>query len=84
MKRKQEETELNQVIYVGPSLPNGLLTQYALFLGGTPEYLTDFLEKHEAVRELIVPVSELSSVQQAIATRGTHEYELYQSILRGD
>ncbi|WP_312117947.1 hypothetical protein [Brevibacillus reuszeri] len=72
-----------QLIYVGPNIPGGRLMQYTVFRGGIPDYLDDLLEKQPAIRQLIVPVQDLSSVQARISTPGTLEHTFYQRVKDG-
>lgn len=80
---KSAKTKVGPLIYVGPTLGKGRLTQYALFRGGLPVTLDDLKDKYPQLTDLIVPVSDLSHTLKRIATPGTFEQVAYESIKRG-
>ncbi|OKP97782.1 hypothetical protein [Paenibacillus sp. P46E] len=71
------------LIYVGPNLPGGRLLQSTVFRGGIPVYLQPLLKEQPYVSALIVPVDEMSGVQEKIVQTGTAEFVAYQAILKG-
>lgn len=71
------------LIYVGPTLGRGRLTQYTVFREGLPVTLDDLKDKYPMITDLIVPVADLSYTQKRIATPGTFEQVAYESIKRG-
>ncbi|MCZ8520128.1 MULTISPECIES: hypothetical protein [Paenibacillus] len=79
-KKPAETAAPPQVIYIGPNLPGGRLTQYTVFSDGIPEYLVDLTEAHPEIKELTVPVTELARVQANISTPGTTEYTAYRKL----
>ncbi|GIO08009.1 hypothetical protein J31TS6_40370 [Brevibacillus reuszeri] len=79
----QSQPTQGPLIYVGPNIPGGRLMQYTVFRGGIPDYLDDLLEKQPAIRQLLVPVQDLSSVQVRISTPGTLEHTFYQRVKDG-
>lgn len=82
-KVKHTKAKPQPMIYVGPSLERGALTQYKVFSGGLPETLEELKEKYPQLTDLIVPVADLSYTQKRIATPGTFEQVAYESIKRG-
>ncbi len=68
------------VVYCGPSL-RGVARQYTVFNEGIPEPLQELINRHPAVRGLIVPVERFAKTRLAVETRGTAEYVLYQKII---
>jgi hypothetical protein len=69
-----------QFIYIGPNLPRGRLTQFTVFKGGTPDYLSDLLEQHPQIKDLIVPVASTNDAQSKSQQSGTAEFESYQTL----
>lgn len=57
-------------IYVGPSLPGGVLPQFTVFRGKLPAYVADLMGKSPSLRHLIVPVSRLSQARRDLSTNG--------------
>ncbi|OBZ08254.1 hypothetical protein A7975_27375 [Bacillus sp. FJAT-26390] len=79
---KTEKTEpVEQLIYIGPNLPGGRLSQYTVFRGGLPVYLSDLLEQQPSIKELIVPVAETAATQAKTNMSGTPEYIAYQNLM---
>jgi hypothetical protein len=61
---EQKESEQQEaLIYVGPSLPGGLLTKYTTFSKGIPDHLKLHFEKCPAFKRLFIPVSQLPAVE---------------------
>lgn len=77
--RKQPEETL---IYLGPNLKGGALSQYTTFRNGLPAHYGALKEKYEGLDVLIVPISQMQSVNKLISTEGTAQYKAYQ-LLRG-
>ncbi|MBP2655407.1 MAG: hypothetical protein H6Q73_2976 [Firmicutes bacterium] len=74
-------TEVQQVIYCGPSLPAKYgLRQYAVYLNGLPDHVTALIEKCAAIKVLIVDVEKLSAIRQALAKSGSMEAVMYKTI----
>lgn len=70
-KAKKTETKAEPMIYVGPTLPNGLLARYAVFCGGDyPPHIKELRSKSAALRGLFVPVSQLYQAKQDVAKQG--------------
>lgn len=77
IKQKSSEN-IESVVYIGDSIPG--LAQYTVFQNGIPEYLKQDIEKCQAIKELIVPVSKLGSLRGQIYIQGTREYLLNKTI----
>lgn len=76
----EESTQLEspvQLIYVGPNLEHGRLAQYTVFSDGVPGHLSDLIEAHPSIHDLIVPVGELGNVQIRISQPGTPEHTAF-------
>lgn len=64
---EQEKSDHQEVlIYVGPSLPGGLLTKYTTFSNGIPDHLKSHFEKCPAFKKLFIPVSQLPAVESRL------------------
>lgn len=80
MAKKTKETEATAqetpvevaketTIYIGKSIPG--LPQYTVFKGGVlPAYIAEMAAKDEAVKGLIVPVSELQEARKNTRIKG--------------
>lgn len=79
--KKQEKSSGEHLIYIGPNLQGGVLTQYATFRGGLPGHVKQLAEQNDAVNGLIVPVAGLAPAQSRVRTPGSLEYRYYQTLL---
>jgi len=82
LKQDRKKKQADPLIYVGPSLSNGLLGQYTTFRGGVPAHLSELVGTNEAISALMVPVGELAEVRARIAQPGTPEHQYFET-LRG-
>lgn len=48
------QPEPAKLVYIGPSLPGGLLNQYATFSGGFPHYIKPLIEQCAELKRLFV------------------------------
>lgn len=76
--------EPGQLIYVGPTIREGLLQQNAVFIGGIPLQYEDLLKEHPDIELLIVPVAKLVETNQLTQVPGTLQYAIYQKLLKGE
>ena len=74
---KSEPVKREQLIYIGPNVPGGMLQRYQVFRGGKPEHLKDLFEKCPALHGLFVQVTDLAVAEKALGTAGTVENTLY-------
>ncbi|OQP00855.1 hypothetical protein B1689_07490 [Geobacillus sp. 44C] len=80
---EQKELEPQEaMIYVGPSLPGGMLTKYTIFSNGVPDHLKLHFEKCPAFKRLFVPVSQLSAVESRLNDATSAESVFYQQIVQ--
>jgi hypothetical protein len=70
---ESKETERQALIYCGPSIPKGILTQYTTYRGGFPKYLKPHIEKCPAIGRLFISPGELNSTVDAVNRAGTAE-----------
>ncbi|GIO33123.1 hypothetical protein J2TS6_42640 [Paenibacillus albilobatus] len=88
-QEKKAETEVvaakkqgqapEQLIYIGPTLPNGL-SRFALFRGGKPAYLQTTLERIPELDALFVSVTEFTKRQVEVYQVGTALHAAYQMV----
>ena len=58
-------------VYVGPTLPGGVISYGTVFCGeGYPAHVAELIESRPAVRALIVPVAQLAEAAKAVKTKG--------------
>ena len=74
---KSEPVKREQLIYIGPNVPGGMLQRYQVFRGGKPEHLKDLFEKCPELQGLFVQVTDLAMAEKALGTAGTVENTLY-------
>lgn len=70
-------------IYVGPSLPKGVLARFTAFSDGVPPHVAELMEKSSALKGLLVPVARLSQARKDVETKGTL-LNLYASKVRDE
>lgn len=70
-KRKKAGAKAGPMVYVGPTLPNGLLARFTVFSGGEfVPHVKELADKSPALRGLIVPVSQLNQARKDVTTQG--------------
>ena len=74
---KSEPVKREQLIYIGPNVPGGMLQRYQVFRGGKPEHLKDLFEKCPELQGLFVQVTDLAVAEKALGEAGTVENTLY-------
>jgi hypothetical protein len=75
---EQEKSESQEpLIYVGPSLPGGLLTKYTIFSNGIPDHLKAHFAKCPAFKQLFIPVSQLPAVESRLKDATSAESVFY-------
>ncbi|MBG9548416.1 hypothetical protein ABE25_20975 [Cytobacillus firmus] len=82
------KTPADTLVYIGDSLPGGTLERYSLFkYGRIPGIVQTHIEKCPAIKELLVPVSNLSVSRAQLLVAGSRENILngqVQKYIRGD
>lgn len=68
------------VIYLGPSLRNGMLQQFSVFNNGIPAYLAGDIEKCPAIKALMVPIAKSAIARNKLSEKGALEHTLYAQI----
>ena len=78
---KSEPVKREQLIYIGPNVPGGMLQRYQVFRGGIPEHVKQIVEKCPAVKSLFVPVDGFAAAEQEISKAGSANNALFKEIL---
>ncbi|WP_404427303.1 hypothetical protein LG296_01665 [Ureibacillus chungkukjangi] len=79
---KAISNKVETVIYCGPTLNNGELSQYAVFQGELPQRVNKHIKAELAVGELLIPVKDLAVVKSKIQQKGTREHLLFERALK--
>lgn len=77
----QENVRRSQLIYCGPNLKGGILTQYTVYRGnGLPKHLDKLISECPPIGRLFVSPGELNKTNQAINTTGTPQNVWFKEI----
>lgn len=71
-------------VYVGPSLPRGMLKQNSIFVGTREEVeksLEEAVKKYPMAGKMLVPVSKLAEAKIKIASKGNILHKYYADIV---
>lgn len=79
---QQKTAQQEPLIYVGPSLPNGLATKYTTFSNGIPVHLSTHFEKCPAFKQLLIPVSQLAETEKRLNDATSAESVFYQQTVK--
>jgi hypothetical protein len=80
---EQEKADHQEaLIYVGPSLPGGLLTKYTTFTNGISEHLKSHFEECPAFKQLFIPVSKLPAVENRLKDVTSAESVFYRQTVQ--
>lgn len=78
--RKSEEVKT--LIYIGPSLPGNILQQNSIFTTEFPAHVDEEVKRCPFIQELMVPVSQLSTISSNLAIKGTKEQIMYEKTVQ--
>lgn len=76
-----DSKEPERLIYVGPSIPGGILQQYTVYKGGMPVHINGLVDKCPVLKQLFVPVDNMAGFVQAASQKGTRENIFYQQAI---
>lgn len=79
--KKNNQEEVRQLIYCGPTLKNGILQQYAVFQGTLPNHIEKIIESDNSVKELFVDIKDFTMVRKNISIKGSREQQLFEQAL---
>lgn len=77
--RDTAEAKPVAVAYVGPKI-NGVIQQFDVFNAGIPQYIADYVEKHETLKPLFVPLGEFARAFNEVKQSGSVLYTLYKKV----
>ncbi|MDR7318914.1 hypothetical protein [Brevibacillus nitrificans] len=77
-----EKKQKNQLIYIGPSLPGGILAQNTVFRDGVPKHLDEIRKQQPQIDALIVPIAQFSEAQAQLQRKGTAEQQAFRVLSR--
>jgi len=80
-KKKTKTAKPGPQIYIGPTLPGGVLSANTIFKNGLPPHVEQLQQERPEIKNLIVPVSDLSGARQRIAGHGK-EAQAYREIVK--
>ncbi|MBA2943211.1 hypothetical protein HZF08_33615 [Paenibacillus sp. CGMCC 1.16610] len=82
-KKKPITATGDSLIYVGPTIEHGRLSQYTILKNGIPTHVQDLVSGNADIAQLIVPVQHLTSTKQAVQKQGTPENAAYARLIKG-
>lgn len=78
---KTVEIQAEAVMYLGPSIRDGLLKHSAMFLGGVlPQYLQELSDSDRDIKALIVPVSRIAETKKNLRNKSSLDYARFARI----
>lgn len=72
--------DMIQRMYIGPTVP-GVVKRGTVFLDRLPEELVDVTKKMPGIKNLVVPIEEITKATQALKEPGSVEYVSYNKVL---
>nr|DAK15370.1 MAG TPA: hypothetical protein [Caudoviricetes sp.] len=78
------KTNVQQVMYVGPSVPRLGLVQNRVYIGDVDDVFAPIKEKYPLVMQLVVPVEDSMRARADVNTPGTACYMAAQQIAGGE
>lgn len=82
--RESPQEAQETLVYVGPSLPRGLLKQNSVFVGTRGQIeksLGEAIKKYPIAGKMLVPVSKLAEAKSRIASKGNILHKYYADIV---
>lgn len=69
-----------QLVYFGPTLPNGILGQFTTFKGGLPRHVENLVESVPVLKSLFVTPSQLNLSRVKLADSSSPEWASFQEV----
>lgn len=76
-KKTALKAKAERVIYIGPALSRARLIKYQVFIGGLPTHLDAEFTKCPQLKQLFVPISQLSKAEAEVQKAGTPMNKYY-------
>ncbi len=81
-KRIARLEQAEALIYMGPSLPDGLLKNSAMYYAGVlPSYLQTLMDNDKDIKSFVVPVSKIAAIHNKLRDKTSIEYARFVRIL---
>lgn len=77
IERKEKEQEIEQMVYIGPSI-RGIVTRFSAFYHGIPPGLKKAVKELPMLSSLLVPVKQYAQKKQEVEIQGTALHTIYQ------
>lgn len=71
------DAQLKPLVYIGPSLPGGLLTRYTIFSNGIPAHLQGYCEECPSFKQLFVSPDRLALAENNLKDPASAESVFY-------
>lgn len=76
-KTKSAPKKAGSLIYVGPNLQGGGLSQFTVFRAGLTSHVQSLIEKQPDIEKLIVPVEKMAAAVARSRQPGTFEHTAF-------
>jgi hypothetical protein len=80
MSAEPEQEKIVRLVYIGPSLRQGLLKTGTVFKGGYPEELNQLMDKVPALRDLFVSPAKLGAARASLAQPGGRYQTVFERV----
>lgn len=78
---KKKTAKPKAVIYMGPSVPNNVLTSGKIYKK-IPEYASDFILRNPVFGRMVIDIEKLAEFKRKVGKKGTEENGLYSECLK--
>lgn len=75
------DTSTETLIYIGPTLTARGLTQFTVYRGSLPDYVSGLMREHPCLRALVVPVGRLVQARRGLTQKGSLQHMMYERAL---
>ncbi|MED3732551.1 MULTISPECIES: hypothetical protein [Geobacillus] len=73
--------DMQPLVYIGPSLPGGLLTRYTIFSNGIPAHLLGYCDACPSFKQLFVPPDRLTLAENNLKNPASAESVFYRETI---
>ncbi|CAM4111150.1 hypothetical protein [Mesobacillus thioparans] len=80
-KKQQKTGQPQTLVYVGPTIKNGLLQQNSVYRGTLPEHIKKLVKEEGSLAELFIDVKELGEFNRKVNNQGSRENQLFKKAL---
>lgn len=79
-KTKANKSKTDPLIYIGPNIPGGGLSQFTVFRYGLTTHVQSIIAQYPDIDKLILPVEKMSVAIARSRQPGTLEHTAYQKL----